>query len=391
MSKELELLVQIIKLEVLRIDSKIDTVGIDWNKFRKLCAYHHMRFLVMAANKKQQFLPENLSEQYKKHHQEQTFQHLKNVVEIKRLYDIFIKAEIQPILLKGEIYVKSLFENQLVRESCDIDLLFKKKDAVNAMHILLEEGYSFSELDELKDSNSINDYLNTIVHKTDYPELHFEKKSYFIDLHWDLNYNYFHYQVDIDLLFSDLETIDFHGKEIKIANSTALFWSLVLHHGGKELWLKFKHIIDLLAFMERYKDKVNWDLVLKQSVEFNLSTILKTGFWHLEQLFDYNLPKVLAEEIRGFTPKKKNQIVKFWVKAEFWHKIIPRLKMEKIKIYSQDQGFTSFGYFLKIYHTYSIPHPLQKYRLYNFRSKWSIFNFLANVISYILRKIRVKY
>ena len=127
LSIELRLLVQMVKQELLQIDSTFETEGIQWDKFRKACAYHGMRHMAYSANLKQVVLPAPLALKYKKFTQQRAKNNLGNIHEINHLYELFIQEGIYPVLLKGLLFTELLYDNKVLRESTDIDFLFKSK------------------------------------------------------------------------------------------------------------------------------------------------------------------------------------------------------------------------------------------------------------------------
>jgi hypothetical protein len=390
LSSELRLLVQMIQQELLQVDSTFDLEGINWDKFRKSCAYHGMRHMAFSANQKQDVLPENLNNQYKKFAQQRAKSNLDNVIEIKRLYALFEKEDLHPVLLKGALYTQLLYQNKLLRESTDIDFMFKKSDSLKGMLILLGENYTCRDFGVLGNSVDLQHDLNQLIFVSNIQELHFDKKPFNFDFHWDLYNQFFYYQFDTNLLFEDKREIDFYGQKVFITNPMALFWSLVFHHGGKEFWLKFKDLVDLLAFMETYKNQVDWELIILQAKEFKVWTVVKNGFWYLQEIFEVELPSVLARELKGYIPKKMNLVIDFWEKSTYWNKMSARWDYEKILHHSQDDGYTLFSYIQKLYKTYNAPNPFERKRIFNFPSGWGILNFIDKVISYVVYHIIAK-
>lgn len=384
LSAELRLMIQMVQQELLGRSVEFPIAEIDWVKFRKACAYHGMRHMAFSANQKQNVLPENVSNQYKKFAQQRAKSNLDNVVEIKRLYTLFEKEGLRPILLKGALYTQLLYQNKLLRESTDIDFLFKKGDSLKGMLILLDENYTCRDLGVLDRSIDLKKDFNHLIFDSTMQELHFDKKSFNLDFHWDLYHQFFYYQFDPNFLFEDPIEIDFYGQKVSITNPNALFWSLVFHHGGKEFWLKFKDLVDLLAYMETYKNQVDWELIILQAKKFKIWTVVKNGFWYLQEIFEYELPFILARELNGYTPKKMNLVIDFWEKASYWNKMSARWDYEKILHHSQDEGYTFFSYLKKLYITYNTPNPFERKRIFNFPPGWGVLNFMDKLISYVV-------
>jgi hypothetical protein len=297
LSVELTLLVKMIQQDLGLIDSKFDTKGINWDKFRKSCAYHGMRSLAFEANQKQFVLPDQIAKQFRRFTKQRAKQYFDNAIEIKRLYDLFSEAGIQPTLLKGTLYTTLLYQNRMLRESADIDFLFQKDDAIKGIKILLAEGYLVRKSDLLENAQNLDKDLNQLIFNSYFQELHFFKNSYNIDFHWELCKQILNYEVDLGLFFQDFEIINFYGKELNVTNPTALFWSMVLHHGGKELWLKFKNLVDLIAFMKRYQSEVDWVLIFRQAKEFKLLVTMKTGFYLIKHVFNYPLLSKVSKQL----------------------------------------------------------------------------------------------
>jgi hypothetical protein len=383
LSPELRLLVQMVQQELLNQEIFFEVGQINWDKFRTTCSYHGMRHFAFSANQKQEVLPSKLATLYQKFAQQRAKSNLDNVIEIKRLYGLFEKNGIFPVLLKGSLFSQLLYQNKLLRESTDIDFLFKKEDALNGMEILLAENYTCRDFGVLIQSKDLKRDLSKLIFDSQFQELHFDKKPFNVDFHWELCNQFLHYQVDLGLFFKDYSTLDFYGKDLKVTNPTVLFWSLVLHHGGKELWLKFKDLVDLLAFMERYQHEMEWTLIIQQAKDFKIWTILKTGFWHLKQVFAYELPSILEQEILHFIPKNVDQVFDFWEQSAYWHKPGPRWKYEKILHYSQDESYTLWGYLYKLYQTYILPNPFERKRILNIPPGWGILNFMDKLLSYV--------
>jgi hypothetical protein len=383
LSSELRLLIQMVQQEMLGRSVEFPIAEIDWVKFRKGCAYHGMRHMAFSANQKQDVLPENLSNQYKKFAQQRAKSNLDNVVEIKRLYTLFEKKGLHPVLLKGALYTQLLYQNKLLRESTDIDFLFKKEESMQGMMLLLEQNYACRDFGVFNRSIDLQHDLNQMIFVGNIQELHFDKKPFNVDFHWDLYNQFFYYQFDPNFLFEDRKEMDLYGQKVSITNPNALFWSLVFHHGGKEFWLKFKDLVDLLAFMKVYQNQVDWQLIILQAKKFRIWTVVKNGFWILQELFDYELPLILANEIKNYSPKKFNLVIDFWEKSNYWNKMSARWDYEKILHHSQDEGYTLYSYIQKLYKTYNAPNPFERKRIFNFPSGWGVLNFVDKVISYM--------
>ncbi|MHA8066757.1 nucleotidyltransferase family protein [Aquirufa sp. ROCK2-A2] len=390
LSAELRLMIQMVQQEMLGRELDFPKEEIDWDKFKKACAYHGMRHMAFSANQKQAILPEDLKIKYKKFSQKGAKSNFDNVIEIKRLYTLFEKEGLSPVLLKGALYTQLLYQNRLLRESSDIDFLFKKEESLQGMQLLLGENYTCRDFGVLCHSKDLNNDLLSLIYDTQFQELHFDKKPFNVDFHWELCHQFLNYQVDLGLYFEKQTSIDFYGKKLKVTNSAAIFWSLVLHHGGKELWLKFKDLVDLMAFMETYKNQVDWELIILQAKEFKIWTVVKNGFWILQEVFDYELPSQLKQELIAYQPKKIQWIFHFWKKSDYWNKLIPRLNYEKILHVSQDEGYTFWSYLQKLYQAYILPNPFERKRLFNFPPGWGVLNFIDKVLSYVVYQLRGK-
>ncbi|MHA8051761.1 nucleotidyltransferase domain-containing protein [Aquirufa sp. ROCK-SH2] len=383
LSRELALLVQMVQQEILQVNSTFKVDGINWPKFKKACAYHGMRHVAFSANQQQAVLPTNLSHFYQKFAQQRAKSNLDNVLEIKRLYTLFENEGISPLLLKGALYTQLLYQNKLLRESTDIDFLFKKSDSLKGMKILIKENYQCRDLGTFHTSKNLDSDLQELINGSNFQELHFDKKSYNVDFHWELFNQFFYYQFDLSFLFDQTEQLNFYGQKIVVTRPEALFWSLIFHHGGKEFWLKFKDLVDLLAFMKTYQDQIDWQLMLQQAKDFNVLTVVKNGFWLIREVFAFELPEAIENELQHYAPKKIHLTVDFWGKANYWNKMIPRWNYEQILHHSQDQGYTFLSYLKKLYNTYNSPNPFERKRIFNFPSGWGILNFIDKILSYI--------
>lgn len=387
LSSELRLLVQMVQQELLQVDSPFLLEGVNWEKFKKSCAYHGMRHVAFSADQKQSVLPNKLSNHYRQFAQQRAKSNLDNVVEIKRLYALFEKEGIYPILLKGALYTHLLYQNRLLRESTDIDFLFKKKDSLKGMLILLEQNYQCRDFGKFHTSKNLTSDLDKLINDSFFQELHFDKKPFNVDFHWELCNQFLNYEIDLSILFEDTCSINFYHKSLQVTNPTALFWSLMLHHGGKEMWLKFKNLVDLLAFLERYKDEMDWESVFKHAQVFRLYTALKNGLWLIREVFEYQLPVAIEKELNNYIPDKIHLTFQFWEQSAYWNKLLPRLQYERVMHNSQDPGYSFLSYLKKFYLAYAEPNAFEHKRIFNLPSNWRMLNFLDKVISYYFEQL----
>lgn len=380
LSPEIQVFIQAIKSGLMGVDeAKIPAV--DFDILQQKLWFHSIRpVLHQFFDRNTNYdVPVSTRKELAIYRQTQTFVSLRYSHEINRLLTIFREKGLKVIPYKGVLFLQELYSNTQLRELGDMDFLFHPDSSAEGMQTLLEEGYKFNTIDKSFEKLPKEKLIKTALNATGQYEVSFINNDLHIDFHWGLYYSFLPFNINFDSFF----------KEEKPTPET-LFWMLLLHHGGKENWVRMKHFADLIAFLNQFQDGLNWKRISETAKVYKLHKQLIVGFRLLKKYFDYSIPEEIKNEIINYpsTQRVEKLIENYWNKSEHWSTLLPRLRMERIFVNIQDEGFSKRQYFSDFYKTYTKPNPLEQPRIFNFPANYPTLNFLSKVLTYLVRKYR---
>lgn len=372
-SKELSFLIAAVRKVVLKQELEVD-YAIDSLQLLDKMAFHSIRLVMNAFLGEGGPLP-HIKSSVKQFAQEQALVSLQQQMELDRLREFFRDKNIPLMPLKGVLFTKLVYKNKQLREYSDLDLLFRQKDARTAFELLLQMGYQPQLSKGMSRYRDVGEIFDSPI--IEYP---LQKDFMFVDFHWGLCYPFLPYRVDSDQLF---ENTDLHGLPPK----EEIFLSMLLHHGGKECWLKLKNLVDLHAFLAL--SGVDWDRVIHLTSGAGLLHTLKNGLYYLKHVFQVtDLPLPLATLIHAHRPKNEAHTYRYWERSRHWGRPLHRLYYERILALQQDQGYSFFRYAKKFYTYYATPAPQETARYISFPKSWKFANFISKLVSYFIRKMQ---
>ncbi len=385
-SKEFQLLIELIKADAESIDLTGPFIDIQWEEFYRLVSYHQLRHMLFAQQILVSQMPMGLQTRLRNFNLNRAKNRIQNQQEILALITLFEESQLNPLLIKGELFSYYTQTNKQIRESTDIDLLFPADEVPKAAQLLLQRAYTMRDKLDERGVDQLAIILKERSKHSFFTELHFDKKPFNIDLHWNLNNAFLPYAFPIEKLFLEKEKIVFLGKEINSINVEGFFWSILVHHGGKEYWLRLKVIVDFSRFLRVHQTVLPWKKLEEEAKTYGLFTLLLNGLWYSREIGGLIPCAEIEELIENYTPKVYKNTLKFWQRAKFWNQPLARFHYEWILVRSQDKDFSFLKYLHKFYLAYIESHPLQEKAF--FRS-FPPFQFLAKIWEWFFRKRKI--
>jgi hypothetical protein len=169
------------------------------------------------------------------------------------------------ILLKGLSYMEDIYGDTSARTMSDIDLLIRPADRLKVLEYLTAEGYSNYVIPLFQGKDDDFSKLTDII-----GEAHFMKKSgaltINIDLHWKMRAGY---PMSDYLALDKLPWWENTGAVV-IENTTARrlspemqFMHLALHFALHHQYTGLRWFIELVLFLKRYGNELDWDFIYK--------------------------------------------------------------------------------------------------------------------------------
>ena len=195
--------------------------------------------------------------------------------ELSRVSKVFKKAKIPAMVLKGVFLVEEIYKNPGLRSMSDIDLLVKKEGFLQVHKELKGLGYTTinNYLDYIE--KPISGYLNSLFYYKKEGEA-----SIPLHIHWHLvNSSVPNYMFSSRIEMNDIWE---EAEKIKIADGEVS--SLAPHHLViylSEHALRMKHslarfllLCDISEVIKKYRDRLSWEKVIKDSLRFNLDRMV---------------------------------------------------------------------------------------------------------------------
>lgn len=364
----------------------LDFKNLDWDNIKKFVVFHKLR-PILAEVMRVYDVEESESNHFVTNLSKlQTLLNLSFAAETSRLLKLLQSNNVRVLPYKGNLFIHEFYNNLPVREAGDIDLLFHPDDIHRGIEILRADGY------QLRESERKNGEESIIISKAlDFKEIYeipFTKNIYNLDLHWGLNYDYLPYKVNYSAFFENSNTRKMFNVEVKMPDIETMYWMLVLHHGGKEVWVKLSHLLDLLAFMKKYGDVLDWDKILDRAKEYKMLNISLLGFYFIEKHFSFSLPAVIQNRLNKHTFRGIRDIENYWSYAKHWANVSARLRFEKIMISQQDLPFSKRVYINDMLVAHAKKNPIgRKSRFIEIPERYTYLNLGYKLLSFFFRRL----
>lgn len=382
-SKELQLLIESIKIVLLGSSPNVfknlaNDPKLNWQRVDKLLKYHSIRPIFYQACRSINFqndLVENVGIFTKK----QAIKNLNEIVESTRVLTIFKNAGIPALPYKGLLFLEKIYDNKPLREIGDLDILVRPEDSVKALELLVNDGYKLCVEGEIS-----VELLTEIIKTTPFPEVGLDKKTpmgmnVHIDFHWGIN-EAPQYKIDLPLIFNTAEISNFQNNKLLLPNTSSIFKMLVNHHGGRECWVKLRHLADLIAFKKTYPqisshDLSNWSSEMNMKKTYLAAESLLECFF-----FSHTISLNMPEESISL-----KRIVGMWEYATHLDKILPKIFLRKIYRKLQDRKTSWKTLIYNQIKFHSVANLTENKRLFVLPEKYVFFNAFSKLISYIVR------
>ncbi|QDK82412.1 nucleotidyltransferase family protein [Spirosoma sp. KCTC 42546] len=360
----------------------------DWDLLKQKTAYHGISPILFDVIRKvdKDLVDSNYFDVLKNSSIRQSVFDLLASQEILSLLKFLESHNIEVLPSKGILFIHELYDKKSIRESFDLDILVRRKDAVKALKLLVEEAkYHFILPDDFIEKKTTDDIIHSLLSISGHHEVGLKRadSEIHIDFHWDAYEDFYQYQLPTGSLFKDQANKFFFNSICKIPSKEAIFWMLIIHHGGREMWLRLKYFCDLFVFYQKYGNDIDWGQIVLEAEKFKMKRIIINAFYCLETLFNIKLPDsicLLFSENNNLE-KNYNKISNSWDVAQSRNAtILAKIRFYILYFSLQDDNYSYIQHIKHSFQKRSVPNPLEtEKRIIVFPKKFIMLNFFGKV------------
>lgn len=373
MALSLELQCLLAAIRMILIDAPTDTFQqllfhprLNPNRLEKLAGYHQLRPILFEAMHRIGYKG-NLYDSLKSFSRHQALKNIFDSRETERLLRLLSNNNIPVLPYKGTLFWEKLYQKQNLRESADIDLIVPPAHAIEALQVLLTDGYRLV----IEEQNPDKILLEDIVRSVPIREISLVKNdrgyTYQLDFHWAITEAYQSYPIDLNSFFQNaLQQEDF-----LIPSPTDIGKLLLTHHGARGCWLKLKELADWYQFQQVVGDKGSFASAL------GMHKVATLGNHLIEQLF-------LEQDNSAKIPPT---LIDFWENALLIEALIPKIKYTHLQKSMLDQAVSWNQYLYQRLVYYATINPFERKRLFVFPPDYIWLNAFGKLITYLWSRV----
>ncbi len=204
--------------------------------------------------------------------------------ELLQIIDSFGCAGIDSLCVKGPALAWRAYGHFSDRQSCDLDILVRRRDLRRAIAVIEQRGYrTMPGLPGPDDPPEPDSYHFVFLRQSD---------AMIVELHWALTSGYQRAPIDATGVWSRAQDVLIGGRPVRtLAIEDALLHLCV--HGYKHEWNRIKWWTDI-AYLLRCGVGIDWCVLLARARETGCTRILLIGLHLASQVFGAPLPAPVA-------------------------------------------------------------------------------------------------
>ena len=213
--------------------------------------------------------------------------------ELIRTAGDFQQAGIPAVVLKGPQLARMVYSREALKESVDLDILLVRDADLEKAHLLLTgAGYSQSNLNAHPGKLSRKIFL---IAKREVHYFNPRNKSH-IDLHIRAGANTYLTAGSFRHIFDETDTFDLDGQPVTIL-AREQYLVYLCYHGALHQYSRLAWLMDIRAYVQAYKEVLNYPKAITLAREMKLETCLFLAFALLEHYFEDEVPVVIKQVI----------------------------------------------------------------------------------------------
>lgn len=309
---------------------------IDWEDVYARSDFHSIRPQVWGLLKKLPFglVSAEVLSRFEEACKENLFQQLRNAREFFTVTDSLGTEGITAVPFKGFWLAHDVYGELGDRESSDVDLFVDVWDVDRIKPVMKELGLVVQDtLTELKEEYIFRELA----------EYNFNRwaedgsRLSHIEFHWQMGLRPYRMNIRMEDLAPQIISGRLQGREFKVLTPEANLLLAVMHHGGKDRFVRLKNILDIARLVNKYKD-LNWDWILGTARRFKVERLVYLGVYLASVITGVKVPHATSARVSAAVIRRlgNNRIKRMALPVREWYTFRDELRGWLFKIRSRD-------------------------------------------------------
>lgn len=268
---------------------------LDWDQVLERAAYHHVTPLLHhhLQSVGKGVVPADVLHEIRVRYHGIAARGLKLEMELLSLLTELDEAGAPGVIWKGPALAHTLYPSPELRTYGDLDIILRREDRIRARAVFRRRGYATPPgspvtEDQLFQAEGEDATLWNPATATP------------VDLHWGSIRRYRSSVTDFQDLWSEHETLELHGRTLRILRRDTLLLALSVHGAkhGPFPWPALKWVTDMEAYLRGYPPEW-WAPVLERARKEGCLRMLLLGLALAEQILEAPLPPAVRASLAG--------------------------------------------------------------------------------------------
>ncbi len=297
---------------------------IDWNDFLEEArgeSVSPLVFLRLPEIAAHYNIPEYVTEDLKKDYYLSATKNALIFEELKNVLGLLNQNKLQVIVMKGAALAETAYGNPALRPMSDVDLLVKNEDIRKLDSLLKKLGYFPSDR-SVDDVDFTSTYLTTLDYRNP------AKNAPSFHIHW----HFVNSTIPNESYIGHIKMDDIWRDAVRTNIADTKAWVMSPHHliiHLSEHALRVTHSLNKISYfcdidraINYYGKSLDWDLLVRDTIKFNLNKMVYTTLYFSHYFIKANVPEEVLLKLK---PKRFSIPEKFFMRKAAENKRTPGL------------------------------------------------------------------
>jgi transposase len=290
---------------------KIDLSTIDWNTVYKISIQWAVTVLLYKIINKQSHLPgfssipQEFLQKIKIAYLRTFLANERNFKKLAELLEVFNRAGIKVILLKGSHLAQFVYKDIGLRPMGDIDIMIKEFDLHKAVELLCQMGYDYLQMP--RDSGK-RLYLTEKDIKSHHhiPGLGCREGIRNLEVHWTIIRPFLPVRIDIEGLWTRANQVKINNASVLVLSPEDMIMHISMHASyDKRFTSDIKSYCDIATIITRYTHEIDWAQLKVRAVEWGVEKSVYLTMRLSQDILGLSLPDNILRSLKPGSPHEK--------------------------------------------------------------------------------------